>query len=131
ADVRMYACLEITVSRQYGGCNDVVLHDGLIHGWRQIASIADTGGATVGGEAEAEFFQIRQQTGFRQILCDDARAGCQRSLDMWRDLEAGFYCFFRQQTSRQQYIRIGSVGARSNCRNQYIAVLDLDAIAID
>ena len=72
AQVRMDACLEVAVAGQHGGANQVVLHDGFLDRFRQRAGVADTGGAAITGQVEAEFFEVGQQACLGQVLGHDS-----------------------------------------------------------
>ena len=62
----MDAGLEVAVARQHRGADQVVLRDRLVDLGRQVAGVADAGGAAVGGDAEAELLQVGQQPGLRR-----------------------------------------------------------------
>src|SRR5450830_1313513 len=128
ADVRVNTCFEVAVARQHGRRDDVVRGNRCVQLRRQIAGIADTGGAAVGGHAEAQFFQVRQQAGSGQVLGDDARARGQRGLDVRCDFQAGFDGFLGQQAGSQHHARVRGVGARSDRGDQHVAVRHFDVI---
>ena len=80
--VRVDARLEVAVARQHGGADQVVLGDRVVDLGRQVAGVADAGGAAVGGDVEAELLEVGQQAGLGQVLGDDARARRERGLDV-------------------------------------------------
>ena len=67
--------LEVTVAAEYGGTHQVVAGDGVVQLGCEVARIANTGGASITGQREAQFFQVRQQTGLGQVFGHDARSG--------------------------------------------------------
>ena len=89
-----------------------------------MVMLKNTGRAAVGGDGEAEFFQIGQQSRFFQIARDDTRSRCERGLDTRRNFQTGFDSFLRQKTGSQQYGRIAGVGAGSNGSNGYMTSLN-------
>ena len=70
----MDARLEIAVARQHGGADEIVAGDRFVELGPEVAGVADAGRAAVGGDAEAELFEIGQESGLRQVIGDDARA---------------------------------------------------------
>src|SRR5471032_2856739 len=128
-DVRVDARLEVAVARQHGRGDDVVRSDGRVQFRGQVAGVADAGGAAVGGHAEAQLLQVAQQAGGLQVLGDDARAGRQRGLDVWRDFQARLDGLLGQQAGGQQHARVRGVGAGGDRGDQHVAVLDVDAVA--
>src|SRR5471032_964872 len=127
-DVRVYACFEVAVTRQHSRSDDVVGGDGGVQFRGQVASVTDTGGATVSGHAEAQFFQVRQQAGSGQVLGHDARARSQRGLDVRSDLQASFHGFLGQQAGSEHHAWVRGVGARSDRSDQHVAVRYFDVV---
>src|SRR5471030_1551504 len=127
-DVRVDTRFEVAVARQDGRGDDVVVGDGGVQFRGQIAGVADAGGAAVGGQAEAQFFQVRQQAGGGQVLGHHFRAGRQRGLDVRRDDQAGFDGFLGQQAGGQHHARVRRVGARGDGGDQHVAVFHMYAI---
>ncbi len=109
--VRVDARLEIAVARQHGGAHQVALRDRLVDLGRQVAGIADAGRAAVSGDIEAESLEIGQQAGLLQVFGDHARARRERSLDVRRDLEAGFDRLLREQAGAEHHARVRRVRA--------------------
>ena len=90
----------------------------------QVAGVADAGRAAVGGDAEAELLEVRQQAGLRQVLGDDARAGRERGLDVRLDREAALDRLLGEQARGEQHARVRGVGARGDRGDQHVAVAD-------
>ena len=122
----MNAGLEVAVARQHGRTHQVVLVDGRIELGREVAGIADAGGAAVAGKGKAEFFQVRQQPGLCEVFGDDARARRQRGLDVRLHREARFDGFFCEKTGCQQHAGIGGVGAAGDGGDQHVAIANRD-----
>ena len=79
----MDARLEVAVAGEHGGADEIVARrSASLNLGREVAGVADAGGAAIGGDAEAELFEIRQQAGLGQVVGDDARAGRERRLDV-------------------------------------------------
>ena len=66
----MDARFKIAVAGQHGRRDDVVGNNGFFDLGIERTGIADTGGAAVGRYAEAQLFQIGQQSGIFQIRGD-------------------------------------------------------------
>jgi len=116
------ARLEVAVARQHGGAHQVVAGDGVVELGREVARVANAGGAAVTRQRKTQLFQIRQQAGLREVFSDDARAGRQRCLDVGLDLEAGFHRLLGQQTGGQHHARVAGIGAAGDGGNQHIAI---------
>ena len=65
--IRMDTAVEVAVAGQHGGGIQIAVDDFLLDHRVQRAGHAVAGGAGKGDDAEAEFFQLRQQPGFFQI----------------------------------------------------------------
>src|SRR6185503_13597123 len=79
-DVLVYARLEIAVTREHGGRDDVVLGDRFVNVTVQGPGVADAGGAAVTGNVIAELLEIRQQAGILQVLGYRERSRSERGL---------------------------------------------------
>ena len=127
--VRVDAGLEVAVAREHGGADQVVLRDRLVELGRQVAGVADAGGAAVGRDGKAELLEVGQQAGLLQVLGDDARAGRERGLDVRLHGQAGLDRLLRQQAGGQQHAGVGGVGARGDGGDQHVAVAERQAVA--
>ncbi len=121
-EVGVDARLEVAVAGQHGRAHQVIAGDDLIELGRQIARIANAGGAAVARQCKAQLFQVRQQAGFCEVFGHDARAGCERSLDVRLHPEPRLHGFLGQQASRQQHAGVAGVGAAGDGSNQHVAI---------
>ncbi|KAG1438510.1 hypothetical protein G6F57_019816 [Rhizopus arrhizus] len=126
-DVRVDARFEVAVARQHGRADEIVAGDGFVQVRRQVARVADAGGAAVGGHVEAQLFQVGQEARLGQVGGDDARSGGKRGLDVLGHLQAGFHGLLGQQAGGQQHVRVRRVGAGRDGGDQDVAILDLGA----
>src|SRR5690606_40744811 len=110
-----------------GRADQIVLQNGRIEVRRQVAGVADAGGAAIGGHVESQLLEVGQQAGLAQVVGDDAGSGGQRCLDVRRDFQARLDSFLRQQAGGQQNAGVGGIGTGSNGGDQDVAVVQLDA----
>ncbi len=91
----------------------------------QRPGVADTGGAAVADDVEAQLLKIWQQPGALVVVGDDAGAGRERGLDPWRDGKAALDGFFSQQACGDHHGRIAGVGAGGNGRDDDRAMVEV------
>src|SRR5262245_5436899 len=102
----MYAGLEVAVARQDARRDQVVGYDLLFDLRVERAGVADTARTSISDHIEAELVEIRLQSGLRQIIGNDARAGAERSLDLRLDAHSFLDSLLRQQSRGQHDARI-------------------------
>ena len=119
------AAFKVTVARQDCRSDDAILVDGIGNVLVQRAGVADTGGAAVTDEVEAELVEILLQAGIGEIFADDLRAGSQRSLDPRLHGQALGDGIAGQQAGADQHARIRGVGAGGDGGDDHIAMADL------
>ena len=78
--IRMDAAVEVAVARQHRGRVQVAVDDFLLDRRIQRAAHAVAGGAGEGDDAEAEFFELREEIRFLQVQLHRLRARRQRGL---------------------------------------------------
>ncbi len=125
----MNARFKITVARKHRRTDQVVLDDRLFNGIGQRPGIAYACRAAVACEVEAEFFKVRQQPRFTEILGDHTRSRRERRLDVFLHAKAVFDRFLCKQARCQQHAGVGGIGARRNRGDDDVARADVDAIA--
>src|SRR5205814_7772138 len=69
------AALEVSVARQHGGGDKLLVFDRFGNRIGQGAGVPDTGRATIADDLKAKLVQVLEETGRFVILGDDARAG--------------------------------------------------------
>ena len=70
-DVLMDAGLEIAVTREHGGRDKIVLHNGFLDRRRKRAGVSDTSRAAIADRLKAELVEERRETGFIEIIGHD------------------------------------------------------------
>ena len=118
----MYARFEVAVARQDRDADQIVLHDRVLDGGIERARTTHAGRAAIPDEVEAELFEIREQPRLLQVLVDDPRSRRERSFDARIYFQSALDGFFSEQPRREHYGRIRRIGARSDRRDQHVAV---------
>ena len=127
-EVRVDPRLEIAVARQHRGADEIVAADGLVDRRREVAGVADAGRAAVGGHAEAQLLEVRQQARLGEVIGDHARAGRERGLDVRLHRQALRHRLFREQAGGEQHAGVRRVGARRDRGDQHVAVAEVEAV---
>src|SRR5207237_3933867 len=86
--------------------------------------VADAGRAPVADQIEPELVEIFLESGFVEIIGDDARAGRERSFYGRIDLQPALHRFLCQQAGGEHYARIARVGATGDRGNENAPVPD-------
>ena len=106
------AALEVAVAGQHRRHREVVVVDAPADVLGQRAGVADTSGAAVADQEEAELLQVFHQAGGFEVIGDDLRARRQRGLDPGLGREAALGGLARQETRADHHRGVGGVGAR-------------------
>ncbi len=130
-DVLVHARLKISVSRKHRRRDQIVIVDRLLDLRMQRAGIADAGCATVTDEVEPELIEIFLQSGFLQIIGNDARTGRERSFHRRIDMQPALDRFFREQSRCQHHAWIARVRATGDRRDQHGAVTDFTLTVLE
>ena len=128
---RVDPAFEVPVATENCGGDQIAFLDRLGNRLRQWAAVPDAGSAAKPDHVEAKRFQVREQSGFLQILRDDPRAGRKARLDVRLDLEPPFHCFLGDQTGGDDHRRVGGIGAARDRGNDHRAVLQLVSFPVD
>jgi hypothetical protein len=95
------------------------------------AGVADTGGAAVAGQVEAERIEIALDIRLFQIVGHDLGARRQRGLHPRLDLETLFQRFAGNQARADQNGRVRGVGAGGDRGNHHIAIAEIMVLAVN
>ena len=71
AHIGVHAALEVAVAGEHSGSHQIIVPDRLRHILRQRSGIADTGGATIAHQIEADLVQVLLQARRCQVFGDD------------------------------------------------------------
>ena len=124
------ATLEVAISREHGGDQQIALVDGGIDGRRQGPGIAYTGGAAIAHQIETQRFQVLHQTGFLQVFGDYLGAGCQAGLHPGLARQAQLPGLARHQAGGHQHLGVGGIGAAGDRRDDHGAVVEVKLLAV-
>src|SRR5215468_4398991 len=91
----------------------------------QRPRVADARGATVADQIESELVEICLESGFRQVIGNNARPGCERRFYAGIDTQTALDSFFRQQSSRNHHARVARVRAARYRGDQDAAVANV------
>src|SRR5260370_16440213 len=105
----MHPRFEVAVPRQYRGRNQIEFVDCFLDLRMQWSGVANAGGATVANEIKSELIEIFLQSGFVEIIGNNARTGRERSFHRGIDAQTPFDRFFRKQTPRDHHARVSSL----------------------
>ena len=83
----MDAGLEVAVSGEHAGRDDVLGFDDVFDPFVERAGVTDAGGAAVADGLETEFVEFLLEAGFGEVVGDDAGAGPEAGFDLWLDGE--------------------------------------------
>ena len=118
----MDTTVEVAVTGQYGSGVQVAVNDFLLDYRIQRTGHAVTGGAGITDNAEAELFQLRQQTGILQVQLGDFRTRSERGLDPRLAQQTQLVGLLRQQTGGHHVAWVGGVGAAGDGGDDHRAV---------
>ena len=128
-DVLMHARFEISISRKNRSRDQIVFVDRFLDLRMKRSGVADAGRATVTDKIKAKLIEIRLQSGFLEIIGNDARTRRQRSFHGGIDAQPALDRFFCKQTGREHHAGVAGVCATRDRRDQYAAVADMTASA--
>ncbi len=129
--VRVDAALEVAVARQHRDDREVGVVDGRGDLIGQRAGVADAGRAAVADEVEAERLERLGQPGAVEVLGDDLRAGRERGLDPRLGAQAARERVAGEDAGADHHRRVGGVGAAGDRRDHDVAVVELEALAVE
>ena len=118
----MHARFEVSIARENRSRDHVALADDLFDGRIEWSRVADARCATVTDQVEAELIQILLETSAFEVLSDHSRAWRQGVLDLRIYAQSSFYSLFCEQSGGQHHARIRSIRARSDRRDQNVAM---------
>ena len=71
----MHTGFEVSVSREYGGGDEVTFLDGIFNFWCEGTGVTNAGGAAVTNGLEAELIEFRLELGGVKIIGDNPGTG--------------------------------------------------------
>ena len=118
--------LEIAVSREDAGGDDVALRDRFFEIAIEGTGISDASGAAESHQVEAQPVEVRLQPGLLQVLADDAGARSERGLHPGLDAETLLHRLLRQESRGQHHRGVRGVGAGGDRGDHHVAVRQID-----
>ena len=122
--------LEVTVTRQNSGGNQVTVGDGLSNLRGDVTGVTDTGHATVTDDGVTQLVEVGLESGLFQVPGDNTGTGGERGLDVGLDGQTSLDGLLGEDTSSQHDGRVRGVGARGDGRDDDVTVGHLDLLAL-
>ena len=120
----MHAGLEVAVAGKYGGRHQVVARNGLLHGLRQRAGIADACGASIADDLEPKLVQIGLESGGMQVVLHDPGTGGQRGFHRGRNMEPALDGLLGQKPGTEHDAWVACVRAAGDRGDDHTAVVE-------
>ena len=122
-DLRMHAAFKVTVTREHRRYGKVVLADHLRYFIGQRPGVADTGGAAVTHQVEAQLVQAVGQASLFQIIGYHLGTRCQRGFNPGLAHQPALNGVFSQQAGRHHHTGVGGIGTGSNGSDNHSTVI--------
>ena len=121
----MDPAFEVAVAGKHRGCHQVALADAPADVLRQGAGVADTGGAAVADDIEAQLVQVGAESRPVQVVPHHEGARRQAGLYPGFHGQSSLSRFSGHQSGADHHRRVGSVGAGGNGCDDHRPVLQL------
>jgi hypothetical protein len=128
--VGMDSSFEVSVSREDGRGDHIVVDNGVLDLVGDISRVTNAGHATVTSGGETEVLKVRLDSSFLEVLSYDVRTGREGTLDVRIDSESLLDGITGEHTSLEHDIGVGGVGARGDSSNDKSSLVEVVFLAL-